>query len=200
MNQSAICLTFKNTPTYNDSTLRTIYSNLQINVAHLLKSPSGSSASYLIDESIGKDEIEHICGDIILTRTGHGIMVKGKITANTTVMCSRCMKNANYTTVFDVEEEFLPEAYISSHITKSDDFDTSSTINSDNVLDLSEIIRQCVLLSIPIKPLCKPDCAGLCVLCGQNLNQGTCVCSANTNSEPAINITTTSHTTERRTT
>ena len=92
--------------------MRTIYSNLQINVGHLLKSPSGSSNNHLIDEYIGRDEIEHIYGDINLTRTGHGIVVKGKITADMTVMCSRCLNNANYTTIFDVEEEFLPEAYI----------------------------------------------------------------------------------------
>jgi uncharacterized protein len=126
-------------------------------------------------------------------------MVKGKITTNTTVMCSRCLKNANYTTIFDVEEEFLPEAYISSHSTKIDDFDTSATIISDNVLDLSEIIRQCALLSIPIKPLCNPNCVGLCAICGQNLNEDFCECSTNTGMEEAVNTAASSHSIERRT-
>ena len=97
-----------------------------------------------------------------------------------------------------VVEEFLPEAYISSSITKIGDFDTSAIINNDNILDLSEIIRQCALLSIPIKPLCNPNCIGLCAICGQNLNDGTCICLKNTNLEAASNTPTASHSIERR--
>ena len=191
MSQLTICLTFKNTPTYNDSTLKTTSSNLQINVAHLLKSPSGSSTSYLIDEHIGKDEIDNVSGNLHLTRSSHGILVKGTITASTTVTCSRCLKTSNYTTIFDVEDEFLPEVNMLKRNTKVGDFETCTIINSDNILDLSEIIRQSVLLSIPIKPLCNPNCNGLCIICGQNLNEVTCPCSADINTGPTVKITTT---------
>jgi uncharacterized protein len=38
------------------------------------------------------------------------------------------------------------------------------------------VLRQALLLSLPMQPLCKPDCAGLCPICGQDLNQGPCDC------------------------
>jgi len=179
--------------------LRTVASNLQINVAHLLKSPSGSNTSYRIDEYIGKDEIDYIYGDIILTRSGHGIMVNGKMTANTVGTCNRCLKNINYIVKFDIEEEFLPEAYTSSRKTEIGAFDTSAIINGDNILDLSEVVRQYALISIPIKLLCNPDCIGLCATCGRDLNEGPCKCSINVNLESAINVINASYNIERRT-
>ena len=53
-------------------------------MAQLLKSPLGSSTRYLIDEVMGKDGIDHLFGDVLLSRTGRGIVVKGSIKANTT--------------------------------------------------------------------------------------------------------------------
>ncbi|GAI19598.1 unnamed protein product, partial [marine sediment metagenome] len=50
------------------------------------------------------------------------------------------------------------------------------TIDERYVLDLAEAIRQYMMLAIPMKPLCREDCAGLCSRCGHNLNQGPCNC------------------------
>ena len=53
------------------------------------------------------------------------------------------------------------------------------TLSPDtNIIDLGEDARQFLVLSLPIRMLCKDDCAGLCATCGSNLNQGSCVCSA----------------------
>jgi uncharacterized protein len=46
-----------------------------------------------------------------------------------------------------------------------------------NGLELADVIKEQVLLSLPVKPLCKEDCSGLCPQCGQNLNQGSCDCT-----------------------
>jgi len=50
------------------------------------------------------------------------------------------------------------------------------TIDEHHILDLTEAIRQYALLAVPMKPLCRGDCAGLCPNCGHNLNQGPCDC------------------------
>jgi len=47
-----------------------------------------------------------------------------------------------------------------------------------HVVDLSEVIREALILAIPIKPLCSPDCKGLCPVCGANLNEETCDCKS----------------------
>ncbi len=46
----------------------------------------------------------------------------------------------------------------------------------ENMLDLTELLRQNILLSMPIKPLCSDECKGLCPTCGRNLNEGPCNC------------------------
>jgi uncharacterized protein len=49
-------------------------------------------------------------------------------------------------------------------------------IDSHQVLDLTEAVRQYRLTAEPMQPLCKPDCLGLCPHCGYNLNEGPCGC------------------------
>ena len=51
------------------------------------------------------------------------------------------------------------------------------TIDEHFILDLTEAVRQCALLTSPMKPLCKDDCAGLCPVCGRNLKE-QCDCRA----------------------
>ena len=50
--------------------------------------------------------------------------------------------------------------------------------NTDTEIDLGPDIRQEIILDYPLKPLCQPDCKGLCPKCGGNLNQGACRCRA----------------------
>ncbi len=47
---------------------------------------------------------------------------------------------------------------------------------SSAVIDLNPDIREGIILEYPIKPLCKPDCKGLCIKCGVNLNEDKCNC------------------------
>jgi uncharacterized protein len=50
------------------------------------------------------------------------------------------------------------------------------TIDAHHILDLSEAVRQYTVINIPMKPLCKPNCAGLCPQCGANRNEAPCQC------------------------
>lgn len=63
------------------------------------------------------------------------------------------------------------------------DFNKNSQLNyqvekNEQVLDILEDIRQEIMLDYPLKPLCKPDCSGLCKVCGKNLNEGGCSCGS----------------------
>jgi uncharacterized protein len=55
-----------------------------------------------------------------------------------------------------------------------DDLDTA--FYRDGVIDLRELVREQIYLLLPMKPLCKEACAGLCPVCGTNLNTGSCDC------------------------
>jgi len=148
---------------------------MHINVAQLLKEPTGSSRSFQIDESLDTDDISSTKGRIILIRTNDGIMVKAEMTAGVTGICSRCLKPIDYEVNYDFDEECLPSVSASGGLSSPNQTD-NITIDESQMLDLSEVIRQYTLLTMPVKPLCRPDCAGICPSCGHNLNQGPCQC------------------------
>jgi uncharacterized protein len=148
---------------------------MHINVAQLLKEPTGSSRSVQIDESLGTDDINSVKGEVTLIRTNRGIMAKAEVTAGVTGICSRCLKPIDYNVNYDFNEECLPSVSTSEGLTSPEQADNIN-IDENHMLDLSEVIRQYTLLTMPIKPLCRPDCAGICPSCGHNLNQGPCQC------------------------
>ena len=62
--------------------------------------------------------------------------------------------------------------------TASEQNDAEYLLAPDAMLDLAEVAMTDLRLSLPTKTLCKPDCKGLCPVCGQNLNEGTCRCES----------------------
>jgi len=151
---------------------------MDINVAQLIKESIGSKHNCQIDESIGVNDINSVKGDVTLTRTKSGIMVKGEMTASVKGICSRCLRPIDYEVSYDFEEEALPSATISEGLSPQAQPD-HLTIDESQILDLSEAIQQYALLTMPVKPLCRPDCAGICPCCGQDLNQTVCQCPPN---------------------
>jgi uncharacterized protein len=146
---------------------------MQINVAQLLKEPIGSTRSYQIDESLDTDDINSVRGEVTLIRTNRGLMAKSEIAASVTGTCSRCLNKIDYEVNYGFEEECLPN--INEALALPDQTD-NITIDENQTVDLSEVIRQYTLLTLPTKPLCSPDCAGICPSCGHDLNQGPCQC------------------------
>lgn len=152
---------------------------MRINVAQLLGEPIGSRRSYNVEHLIDtedQDTLKCSSGDVLLTRTKYGILVSGKLTSNVIVTCSRCLESAICPTSFIVEEEFLPRDTARSDIA-ADYRKSETSIDHLHILDLGETIRQYADLALPAKPLCHPNCAGLCQRCGHNLNNGACQCS-----------------------
>ena len=149
---------------------------MRINVAQLLKESIGSSRSYQIKELLDNDNANSIEGNVTLIHTNRGILVKGSMTASVTGVCSRCLNPVDYSVNIDLEDEFFPSLDISNG-SPVPEKPEGSTIDDNNVLDLSETTRQYIFLAMPTKLLCRPDCAGICPSCGHNLNQGSCACS-----------------------
>jgi uncharacterized protein len=79
----------------------------------------------------------------------------------------------------DFQEEFIPvvDPVSGAHISAAEAED-SFVIDADLMLDLGEALRQYALMFSPSKPLCQPDCAGLCPACGASLNEGPCSCQS----------------------
>jgi uncharacterized protein len=86
-----------------------------------------------------------------------------------------------------MDEEFLPTVTIDAgtpQAVKSAQAIREGlfTLDSYHSLDLTEAVRQYVIINLPMKPLCRRDCAGLCASCGVNLNDHQCGCSAGVDS------------------
>ena len=155
---------------------------MRYNVAQLLKEASGATRHYQLDEDIsGLDPAlvptQHLHGEITMLRTGTGILVTGHLSTQVEVTCSRCLAPLEVGLGIDVEEEFQPtvDVVTGRHLVMEEE-DEALWIDVHHILDLSEVIRQDLLLALPMHPLCKEDCAGICPVCGQNLNEGPCDC------------------------
>ena len=156
--------------------------DLQFNVAQLLKEPIGGARQYEIDttyESEGFVVRSPLIGRVKLLNTGRSILVKGVFQLTVELVCSRCLTPFLQHLDFSVEEEFLPTIPVGGMapvVKEEEDVDEDLFIDAHQILHLEETVRQYILLNIPVHPLCRPDCKGLCPICGQNLNEGTCNC------------------------
>ncbi len=148
---------------------------MQINVAQLLKEPVGSTRTWDINQPTS-DGVQ-LWGRLTLTRTDRGVLVTGKLHASVIVTCSRCLGTARQQLLLNIEEEFSPAVDVATGIElpPAEEPDTFS-MDEHHVLDLQEVVRQYIVMAIPMKPLCREDCAGLCPQCGRNLNEGPCGC------------------------
>ncbi len=156
----------------------------QFNVAQLLKQPSGTRRVYDIDTSDLPpldDDLKIVApflGRLRFMRVGRGILVTGNLETSVELECTRCLTAFQTATQFEIEEEFKPSVDINSgaHLAQESDQDAATLIDERHILDLAEVIRQDLTLSLPPSPVCRPDCAGLCPQCGQNRNEGECDC------------------------
>jgi uncharacterized protein len=133
-----------------------------INVAQLLKESIGSSRSYDVDGIIDEEVKGSVKGKVKLIHTSRGVLVQGKLTVETELVCSRCLDSFLCPISFTAEEEFLRISDLSGDSAlyapeQAEEF----TIDSKNMLDLGELIRQYTLLNLPMKPLCRPSCPGI---------------------------------------
>jgi uncharacterized protein len=133
-----------------------------INVAQLLKEPVGSSQSYDISGMIDEEVEGFVEGKAKLIHISQGVLVQCKLTAEVKLICSRCLNTFLFPISFTAEEEFLPISDLSGDLVLSSPEQSEEfTIDSKNILDLSELIRQYTLLNLPMKPLCRPGCPGI---------------------------------------
>ena len=150
----------------------------QINVAQQIRTSIGSIRNYEVSEVVdiagGGSMVQ---GEVRLTRTDRGILVKGTLHTEVEVTCSRCLSLFSCPLAVNIEDEYFPTTDVFSGASLPlPDEPGCFTIDEHHILDLTEAIRQYALLVVPMKPLCREDCAGLCPYCGHNLNQGTCGC------------------------
>jgi len=105
------------------------------------------------------------------------IVVWGSASLEVTEECSRCLET--FDRKFDVQFEAFCDK-IGTHKgeeeSKEAEGETFNVSHDGKLLELGPCLREAIVLSLPIKPLCKEDCKGLCPVCAKNLNEDTCDC------------------------
>lgn len=155
---------------------------MEINVSQLLKSPVGAIKEVAVDDVIDLNDSgteSPIKGEVKLTRTNRSIIVKGTLRTEVKLVCSRCLKPISQKLNLKIEEEYFPTIDVVTGVpVELPDEPDSFTIDEHHILSLEEAVRQYALLALPMKPLCRKNCAGLCPVCGKNMNVDRCKCAA----------------------
>ena len=138
---------------------------MQINVSQLLKEPIGSERDYQVSGTVnitddGSSSV--VQGNIKLTRTNRSILVKGELNTTIELTCARCLNVFSCPLVLNFEEEYFPASDIAGgDLLPPPDEPGMFNIDENQVIDLTEAIRQYALMAVPMKPLCREDCNGL---------------------------------------
>jgi uncharacterized protein len=132
---------------------------MRLKVSDILARETGSRTSFQIagerpeldDAKLASD----LSGEITLTRTDDGLLVNGSLSTSLELECHRCLRAFAFPTTAKLEGEFTEQPT-----------EDQWPIEEDSTIDLGPLVRQELLVTIPIKQLCKPDCLGLCDVCG----------------------------------
>lgn len=180
--------------------------NLTFNVAQLLKEPVGATRNGMVVVGLfgllpelqqmvspAHRELEAtvatkgeanpagepvLTGSVRLMHTQGGVLVQGGLHAQAALSCSRCLEPVAVPLDVELEEIFTPTIdLMTGRPVQNEEEDRALWIDDRHLLDLSEVLRQDVLLALPMHVLCREECRGLCPVCGQNLNQGSCGCT-----------------------
>lgn len=162
---------------------------MDFHVAQLLKERVGSTRSYKISRSTegieGLSPGYRLEGQVRLLRTDEAILVQGTLRTQTCQTCSRCLEEFELPLTLTLEEEYFPSIDVLTGMPLPAPEDPCAfLIDEKHILDLGEAVRQRALIAIPMQPLCRPDCAGLCPVCGCNLNLEHCLCPQPSHESP----------------
>ncbi|MDD2921063.1 MAG: DUF177 domain-containing protein [Anaerolineales bacterium] len=116
---------------------------------------------------LGDDfELRDFAGNVNIGRTPQGLVVQADCAADIDLQCVRCLTDFEY----NLEWSFT-ELYAFDDRSETD---AELILPEDAHIDLAELMRDYALLEIPFSPICSPECQGLCIECGQNLNEKDC--------------------------
>ncbi len=113
--------------------------------------------------------------DVVLTNAGEGILVSGVLRARVKATCDRCLDDTEFDVAGEVDEYYLfhePDPGVLEEGEEEDiDF---SLVGADSTIDLTDALSSALVMELPYVVLCREDCAGLCPVCGENLNHVDC--------------------------
>lgn len=128
--------------------------------------------------------VGNVTGQITLRNVGPEIAAWGHLRAVARLQCGRCLAPHEVPVEFDFSESCaltqIDEPLSYTQAADEDEVAPIPILDGETV-DLSELVRQLLVLNLPARSLCRPDCRGICAQCGADLNQGECGCGGEEN-------------------
>jgi len=141
------------------------------------KNDPGVPRSYVLEERLGPLELggervvlaTPVRAALKVTGADGVFWVEGPVTATGEFQCSRCLTSVRVDLEGELREKYSPRG------TQTDD---EAVPFEGDCLDVTRDVEKALLLAMPMKPVCRPDCRGICPRCGRDLNEGPCGCRA----------------------
>jgi DUF177 domain-containing protein len=150
------------------------------NVSTLLHEPVGGTRAFRVDDQrahvASEDYDATVNGTVRMLRTERGVLVSARLAVRPGLECARCLAEFEQELTLDFDEEFIVEHDPVTGKPTGEISPDEFRIDEHQHLDLSEAVRQYEQSALPLRPVCKPDCEGLCPVCGQDLNERDCGC------------------------
>jgi uncharacterized protein len=147
---------------------------MRFDVTQLLREPEGAHTDVELDlgsQRLSNDlSVNAIKGRLTLWRTEKEVLVRGTLFVDFDLECGRCLSPTPTTLRIEVDERFR-QAFAGAPQDEQ-----VFPIDADKQIDLRPVLQDLTVLSVPMHIVCRPDCAGLCPVCGQDLNVGSCDC------------------------
>ncbi len=128
-----------------------------------------------LQEGVNVDE--KISVSLKVFRVEETVSVSGEIKVTLGLECSRCLKEFSHLLGSSFRIDYTPLKEMGKekeYELKSDDLNKS--FYKGEKINMTALVKEQILLSLPMQPLCSSECKGLCPVCGKDLNEGHCTC------------------------
>jgi uncharacterized protein len=147
----------------------------------------------IVDEDL--ECVDPITGNIVFTNTGSVLLIDGKVQTTVVLPCGRCLAYFREPVHLPISEQFEmvtkpggPRGKPMNVVLEEDESPIAGKLFDGNLFDLTEMLRQGIMLALPTRPLHDEACKGLCAICGKDLNAGPCECRPDTSHHALSNL------------
>jgi uncharacterized protein len=136
-------------------------------------------AIHLAEEAGAGEAVYAVQAEVRLMKIGMGVDVRGRFRASANISCGRCLEPFVQNLAEDFEVQYLPAPTLAGdeeYELSGSEMDVLPLV--EDRIDLGALLRENLLLSLPVQPVCRESCRGLCPRCGTPLNAGPCGCSS----------------------
>jgi uncharacterized protein len=156
---------------------------IRFGVSSLIHARLGTSLAFDLEsgpEQLQGLRVAFLAGSVRVTRVQAGLLVQGLVHTEITLECVRCLDPYSFPLSVQISEVFrVPGMAVRP--------DSLHAVGDDDWLDLGPLLYEQIWLEVPIRPLCRSDCQGLCQNCGANLNVEVCDCEQ-LNIDPRLSV------------